>query len=163
MGFLDKLLNRPSKEEILRFNIFLSFDYLPKVIEDHNFRRTPFDEALKFDAIRKAHPEYDHLLNKVKVIESGVNNWPNVKLYLVNLPTNETMPEVACAIIGHESMFNVVRLYTMEYSIGGFAVCIPTVKSHNNTGIFVKDGTQFGAFCIKDFLKYVESLSQAEF
>lgn len=130
MGFLDKTLNRPSKEEIPHFNFFLSFDYLPKVIEDHNFRRTPFDKALKFDTLRKEHPEFDKLLSKVKILDTGVKNWPNVKLYLINLPTNETMPEVACAIIGHESTLNIVRLYTVGYSIGGFAVYTPAVKSH---------------------------------
>ncbi|MBD5320049.1 MAG: hypothetical protein HDS07_04025 [Bacteroides sp.] len=163
MGFLDKILNRPSKEDTLRFNFFLSFDYLPKVIEDHNFRRFSFDKALKFDTLRKEHPEFDKLLNKVNIIDSGVKNWPNVKLYLINLPTNETMPEVACAIIGHESTLNIVRLYTMEYSIGGFAICSPTANSHNNLGVFVKDGTQFGAFCLKNFLDYIHSKIEEEY
>lgn len=163
MGLLDKLLIRPSKEEILRFNFFFSFDYLPKVIEDHNFRRTSFDKALKFDTLRKEHPDFDKLLNKVSIIDSEVKNWPNVKLYLINLPTNETMPEVACAIIGHESTLNIVRLYTMEYSIGGFAICSPTVKSHNNLGVFVNDGTQFGAFCLKNFLNYIQEKIDEEY
>lgn len=163
MGILDKLLGKPSKEEIKKFNFFFSFEFLPKVIENHNFRHTPFDEALKFDTLNKEHPEFDKLINKVDIIDSDVKNWPNIKLYVIQIPNNETMPEVACAIIGHESMFNVVHLYTMEYSLGGFAVCNPTVKGHNNLGVLVKNGTQFGAVCLKDFLNYTKTLCKAEF
>jgi hypothetical protein len=164
MGLFSKLFGIKSKAEkqaeITAFNYYLCFKFLPKQIEAFNNRHDSFEKYLDFSQIITEKPKFAKFAKGLKVTSSGINNWSNLSLHLVKPVSNEIMGEVAMAIITYDSCFKVARLFTLEYSIGNFAVCEPTSESHSVVE-FVDNAEQFAAFCIKDVINSTKEMADS--
>lgn len=153
MNFLKKLFGRPSKMDVTAYNFHLAFKYLPEAIDSYNKGISAFPDLKDLSGLKPSRPEFGKLLKKTRTVASGVNGFPNLEIHLLVPPSNETMPEVAAIIVARDRRRRQATIHTMEYSIGGFAVCEPKVGEHNNTGVLVKNAEQFAAFCVNYAMK----------
>lgn len=150
MGFISKLFGKPSKEEILRFNYHVNFKTLPDIVEKYNNKQLRYSDLMRPTVFIGRAETQNCLAKKISVVDTGINNHPNLKMILVKTPSNGSISEVAAAIIMVDTVKQKAILYTMEYSLGGYAICLPESNgNHTNTGIMVKNGDQFAAYVLK--------------
>ena len=142
MSFLSALFNKPSKEDITRFNYYSCFTSIPTLVERYNNHEIPFDEVVKVKNYHDGSEMSEKLSSKVEIVESGIKSRPEITLTLIVPPSTGLMAEVECAMIAHNSKLHHAVMFTMEYSLGEFMLCAPTPNQHGNLGE-VKDRQHF--------------------
>lgn len=149
MGLFSFLSKRPEKKDITAYNYYLNFDYIPKKLYDWGNKRCSFNTVISFDSLIQKNPIWRSLIKKTDVTSSGVNRYPNLKMYLIKGPSTEFMGEVAVSIIAINQETRKYLFYTLEYSIGCFMICSSDEKgNHVNYGS-CDSAEQFAAFALK--------------
>jgi len=161
MSFFSKLLSKPSKEDILRFNYHSCFKALPTLIEKYNERIISFDEVVDTEKYHDGSEMSRKLAKKVKTVQSGINGHPEVSLTLIIPPSNGIISEVEVAMIAHNTKLHHAIVFTMEYSLGDYMVCIPTPTQHGNIGIVVANREQFCYEVFKRSMAYWNNMEAA--
>ena len=150
MGFFDSLFSKkPSKQDITAFSYYLFFDYIPKQLNAWEKKNASFQSVLNFEPLVQKNPVWKSLIKQIKVTDSTLKKCTDVTLYLIQAPSNEMMGEVASAIIAVNPKIRKYEYYTMEYSLGGFAICSADESGNHFYMDDCKDGNQFGAYVIK--------------
>jgi RimJ/RimL family protein N-acetyltransferase len=150
MDFLDSLFGKkPTDKDKMAFNYYLFFDYLPKRLHEWANNNGSIQNALSFGPLALKDKIWKPLIKEIKVTESSLKNYKDVILYLIQAPSNKRMGEVAMAIAAVSSTIHKFQYFTMEYSIGGFAICTSDEKVNHYYMADCKDGEQFGAYVIK--------------
>lgn len=139
---------------ILAYNYFLSFDYIPRALYSWWKLDTLFEVALSFESVSMAYPKYKAFVSKTKVVKSGFNLHPDIEIFFITMPNTMIATEVGLACIAINMKIKGYLYFTAEYSFGGYAICSPDEeKNHNNTGIVVKDGAEFGKYCYEQAME----------
>lgn len=162
MSLLSKLFNKPSKEDITRFNYHSCFTAIPTLVERYNRGEIPFEDVVNPEKYDDGSEMSKKLATKVKVVASGIKGHPEVSLSLISVPSTGMMAEVECAMIAHNSKLNHAVFFTMEHSIGCFMMCAPASMQHGNLGISVDNGEQFCFEVFKRSMNYWSNLEDAK-
>lgn len=150
MGFFDSLFKKkPSKSEITAFNYYLFFDYIPKQLYAWEQSNGNFKSAITFHSLVHKNPLWESLVKKISITDSTLRKYNDITLYLIQAPSNEAMGEVTSAIIAANPKIKKYLYYTLEYSLGGFAICSTDEKGNHAYCTDCRDGNEFGAFVIK--------------
>ena len=151
-------------ELILKYNYFLSFNYIPKALYAWWYVNTLLETALCFESITIAYPQYKTLVSKTEVVKSGFNLHPNIEIYFVKIPNTMIATEVGMACIAVNRKSRGYLYFTAEYSFNGYAICNPDeVNNHNNTGITVKDGAEFAKYSYEQAMEKLTGSSFVHF
>lgn len=154
MGFFSSLFNRPSKEDISKFNLALNFRAIPVIVDLYQKSKVKYSDLLDIDKYPMQNFANERLAKEVTISDTGVNHYPNLKMVLIKVPSTEMMSEVAAALIMIDTDLKRAEAFTMEYSLGNYIICQPGLNGqHYNLGIKVKDGEEFAAFVLKHILK----------
>jgi len=154
MGFFSFLFNRPSKEDISKFNLALNFRAIPVIVDLYQKSKVKYSDLLDIDKYPMQNFANERLAKEVTISDTGVNHYPNLKMVLIKVPSTEMMSEVAAALIMIDTDLKRAEAFTMEYSLGNYIICQPGLNGqHYNLGIKVKDGEEFAAFVLKHILK----------
>lgn len=159
MGFLDSIFGKkPTKKEIAAYNYYLFFDYIPKRLHEWEHNHASLQSALTYSSLVDKNSVWKSLIKGTEITDSTLKKCNDVTLYLIKSPSNELMGEVASAIIAVNPKIRKYEYYTLEYSLGGFAICTADKDSNHYYMDECKDGEQFGVYVIK---KAMESLVPA--
>lgn len=154
MGFFSSLFNKPSKEDISKFNLALNFRAIPEIVDLYQKSKVRYSDLLDIDKYPMQNFANERLAKKVVISDTGINHYPNLKMVLIKVPSTEMMSEVAAALIMIDTDMERAEAFTMEYSLGNYIICQPGLNGqHYNLGIEVKDGEEFAAFVLKHILK----------
>ncbi|MCM1139827.1 MAG: GNAT family N-acetyltransferase [Muribaculum sp.] len=150
MGFFDSLFKKkPSKSEITAFNYYLFFDYIPKQLYAWEHSNGNFKSAITYHSLVHKNTIWESLVKKISITDSTLRKYSDITLYLIQAPSNEAMGEVTSAIIAVNPKIKKYLYYTLEYTIGGFAICSCDEKGNHGYCADCNDGNEFGAFVIK--------------
>ncbi len=150
MGLLDSIFGKkPTKTEIAAYNYYLFFDYIPKRLHDWEHNHASLQSALTYSSLVDKNKVWKSLIKDTTITDSTLKKCNDVTLYLIKSPSNEMMGEVAMAIIAVNPAMRKYEYYTMEYSLGGFAICTADKDGNHYYMDECKDGEQFGAYVIK--------------
>ncbi len=162
MGLFSK--SKIDAKTILAYNYFLAFEYIPKALYSWRNNDTLFENAISFDAIAKAHPQYKDLVAQTEVKKSGFNKHPDISIYWIAIPNNKMISEVGLACIAVNPKIKRYLYFTGEFSFGSYAICEPDEeKNHNNTGITVQSGEEFAQYCFKQAIQQLTGTCFAKF
>ena len=99
MGFFSSLFNRPSKEDISKFNLALNFRAIPVIVDLYQKSKVKYSDLLDIDKYPMQNFANERLAKEVTISDTGVNHYPNLKMVLIKVPSTEMMSEVAAALI----------------------------------------------------------------
>lgn len=154
MSFLDSLFGKkPTKKDIIAFNYYLFFDYIPKCLYKWQHNNGSLQSALTFDSLIQKNPVWKSLVKKITVNDSTLTKCTDITAYLVKAPSTEFMGEVAMAIFTVNPKIRKYEYYTMEYSLGDFAICSADEEGNHYNIDECKNGEIFGAFVVRQALK----------
>lgn len=154
MGFLDSIFGaKPKASDIKAYNFFLFFDFIPKKLYEWEEKKVSFNTVIDFDTIIQKNKLWKSLIKNTKVISSGIKQNSDITLYLIEAPSNEQPGEVVKAIIAINPKIHKSDYYTMEFSLGSFAICSVDESGNHYYKEECKDGNQFGAYVIKTALE----------
>lgn len=154
MGFIDSLFGaKPKASDKKAYNFFLFFDFIPKKLHEWEEKKVSFDTVTDFSTLIQKNNVWKSLVKDTKVISSGIKQNPDITLYLIDAPSNEQPGEVVKAIIAINPKIRKFEYYTMEFSLGDFAICRADEAGNHYYMEPCKDGNQFGAFVIKTALQ----------
>lgn len=150
MGFLDSIFGKkPTKTEIAAYNYYLFFDYIPKRLHEWEHNHASLQTALTYSSLVDKNKVWKSLIKDTSITDSNLKKCTHVTLYLIKAPSTEMMGEVAMAIIAVNPSIRKYEYYTMEYSLGSFAICTADKDGNHYHMDACKDGEQFGAYVIK--------------
>lgn len=150
MGFFNSLFKKkPSKSEITAFNYYLFFDYIPKQLYAWKHNNGNIKSAITYNSLIHKNPIWESLVKKISITDTTLTKYPDISLYLIQAPSNESIAEVTSAIIAVNPKIRRFLYYTLEYTIGGFAICSCDDKGNHGYCTDCSDGNEFGAFVIK--------------
>lgn len=101
------------------------------------------------------------LYRKVKTIGSEINGYPGISLVLVEMPNSGMVSEVEIGMIAINRNLHHAVYFTMEYSIGGYMICVTDEKGHGSIKE-VKDREQFCYEVFKSAMHFWEQLESAK-
>lgn len=154
MGFFSSLFNKPSKEDISKFNLALNFRAIPGIVDLYQKSKVKYSDLLDIDKYPMQNFANERLAKEVTISDTGINHYPNLKMVLIKVPSTEMMSEVAAALIMIDTDMKRAEAFTMEYSLDSYIICQPGLNGqHYNLGIEVKDGEEFAEFVLKHILK----------
>lgn len=154
MGFLDSLFGKkPTKKDITAFNYYLFFDYIPKRLYEWQHNNVSIQSALTFDSLIQKNPVWKSLVKKITVTDSTLTKCTDITAYLVKAPSTEFMGEVAMAMFTVNPKIRKYEYYTMEYSLGDFAICSADEEGNHYNIDGCKNGEIFGAYVVRQALK----------
>lgn len=150
MGFLGSIFGKkPTEKEIAAYNYYLFFDYIPKRMHEWEHNQGTLQSALTYSSLAEKNKVWKSLINETEITDSTLKKCNDVTLYLIKSPSNKIMGEVAMAIIAVNPKIRKFEYYTMEYSLGGFAICTADKDSNHYYMEECNDGEQFGVYVIK--------------
>ena len=124
MGFLDSLFGaKQTQHDIKAYNSYLFFDYIPKKLHEWEEKKVDLQSVISFDNLTLKNKNWKSLVKNTRVISSGIKQNPDITLYLVEAPSNKQPGEVVKAIIAFNEKIRKSDYFTLEYSLGEFAIC----------------------------------------
>lgn len=147
MGFFNKLFSKskpePSPRDILEFNYFYAFEYIPSIIQKYNHRQCPIEKIFDVPDIIASHPNYSPFAKRIEYGLADSKKYPNIKLFAISIPNNGGISQANSAIIVLNEEKKFAQYFTMEISFDNqFAIVSPTLESRNNYG-FVSSPEEF--------------------
>lgn len=156
MSFLDSIFGKkPTKKEIMAFNYYLFFYYIPKRLHDWANNKGTLQSALTFDSIVQKNSVWKSLVRKITVTDSTLKKCSDVTAYLIKAPSTEFMGEVAMAMFTVNPKILKYEYYTMEYSLGNFSICSADEKGNHYNIDSCANGEIFGAFVVRRALEHL--------
>ncbi|MDY6301311.1 MAG: hypothetical protein SPL96_05395 [Bacteroidales bacterium] len=138
------LLDQPSESEIKRYNHWVNFDVLPKLVLAYNENLLSLYEFKSMAHFSDGSQLYDELKDQVSFNVISTKDQPDFVFIMVTTPSNEDICEVALACIAVNKILHDAFLMTMEYTFGStYVICEPTTSGHNNFSIYIDDNEQF--------------------
>lgn len=154
MGYLDSIFGRkPSATDISAFNYNLFFDYIPKRLHDWEQKKCAIEIVLSFDSLLQKNSTWKSLIKEISISDSTLKKCTDITAYLIKAPSNEQMGEVAMAMIAVNPKIRKFEYFTMEFSLGEFAICTADEKGNHYYMDGCENGEVFGAYVIKQALK----------
>lgn len=163
MGFFDFLFGRkPEKSDITAFNYHLFFDFIPKKLHLWEQKKINFQSVISFESLVQKNNIWKSLIKDIEVTNSQLKNCKDITLYLIKAPSTKMMGEVSMAIIAVNQNLKKSEYFTMEYSLGNFAICSADEESNHFYMTECKDGEQFAAYVIKSALEHLVPQNKPE-
>lgn len=139
----------------MAFNYYLFFDYIPKRLHDWENNKSSLQSAITFDSLSQKNSAWKSLIKKITVTDSSLKKCSDITAYLVKAPSSEMMGEVAMAMFTVNSKKRKYEYFTMEYSLGNFAICSADEEGNHYNIDSCANGETFGAFVVKSALEHL--------
>lgn len=140
------IFTKVTKFDIKKYNYWVNFEVLPRLILDYNEKRKSVEDLLNSVHYSDGSKVYDKLRERMQIKKNYSDKNPDKILILVSTPSNGQICEVALACIAINTILHHALLLTLEYTFNStYVICEPTTTTHGNSGINVDrdSGKQF--------------------
>lgn len=141
------IFTKVTELDIKRYNYWVNFEVLPRLILDYNEKRKSVEDLLNSVHYSDGSKVYNKLRKRMQIKKNYSDKNPDKILILVSTPSNDQICEVALACIAINTILHHALLLTLEYTFNStYVICEPTITTHGNFGIYVDrdSGEQFG-------------------
>lgn len=132
-----------TKDSIVKFNYFYAFKYIPEVLDRYNRKQSTISSIFDIPTIIGQHPEFSDVARKIEYGISESKKDKDIKALAIAIPNTHAISEVEIAYIVFDERTNKAVYYTLEKSIGGYAIASPTSEGEHHLIDFVDSPQQF--------------------
>lgn len=132
-----------TNDSTVKFNYFYAFKYIPEIIDKYNLKQSTISSIFDIPTILGQHPEFSYIAKNIEYGISESKKDKNIKVLAIAIPNTQTISEVEIAYVVFAERINKAVYYTLEKSIGGYAIARPTSDGNHNLIDFVDSPQQF--------------------
>lgn len=132
-----------TNDSTVKFNYFYAFKYIPEIIDKYNLKQSTISSIFDILTILRQHPEFSDIAKNIEYGISEGKKDKNIKALAIAIPNTQTISEVEIAYVVFDERINKAVYYTLEKSIGGYAIASPTSDGKHHLIDFVDSPQQF--------------------
>lgn len=132
-----------TNDSTVKFNYFYAFKYIPEIIDKYNLKQSTISSIFDILTILRQHPEFSDIAKNIEYGISEGKKDKNIKALAIAIPNTQTISEVEIAYVVFDERINKAVYYTLEKSIGGYAIASPTSDGNHHLIDFVDSPQQF--------------------
>jgi hypothetical protein len=151
MSILELIFGKkPSEKDIIAFNYKLYFDYLPKRLNVWKQNGETIQVILSFDELKQKNNIWKQLAKRIKIKSTTLKSYEDIIFYVIQAPSIKMIGLVEIAIFAINIRLDKYEYFTMEYSLGNYAICSIDQKGNHYYIDKCRDAESFGVYVVKE-------------